>query len=216
MQLVKSISNPNHPFHKFGTGNITTLHDLPEQKNLHVREELLRFHSTYYSANVMKLVVLGQQSLDQLEQWVVEIFGLIPNKKLSVPSFVTSKPFEQDQLAKQMYVVSIKDSYLLDFMFPIVGVTERQHFRSKPLLYIAHLVGHEGKGSLLSYLKEKGNFLMKLIVYSNSRMGNGVIHRGKFQYNRAHQFGNSYCANSNWNGTYKRCCICSVSIFRFT
>jgi insulysin len=31
-QLQKSTSNKNHPFHKFGTGNIFTLKTVPSEK----------------------------------------------------------------------------------------------------------------------------------------------------------------------------------------
>ena len=51
------------------------------------RDKLIAFYEQYYSANIMTLVVLGPQSLDQLEQWVTERFGLISNKHIAVPVF---------------------------------------------------------------------------------------------------------------------------------
>lgn len=59
-QLEKSLSDPNHPYSHFGTGNAKTLWDNPKGKGVDVRDELLKFHDRYYSANVMKLVVLGR------------------------------------------------------------------------------------------------------------------------------------------------------------
>jgi insulysin len=46
--------------------------------SIDIREELLKFHSTYYSANAMKLVVLGSD-LDELQKIVEERFGAIIN-----------------------------------------------------------------------------------------------------------------------------------------
>jgi insulysin len=59
-ELEKSLTNPNHPYSKFGTGNLRTLKYNPEEMGLNIRDELLRFHDTYYSANIMKLCVLGK------------------------------------------------------------------------------------------------------------------------------------------------------------
>lgn len=59
-QLEKSLSNPNHPYCHFGTGNLETLFENPKRNGQDIREELLKFHDSYYSANIMKLCVLGR------------------------------------------------------------------------------------------------------------------------------------------------------------
>jgi insulysin len=46
-------------------------------------DEFIKFYATHYSANRMKLVVLGRESLDTLEAWVEDIFAEVPNKNLS-------------------------------------------------------------------------------------------------------------------------------------
>jgi len=53
-QILKSNANQQHPFHKFSTGNVKTLNIS------NIRSRLLQFHDTYYSSNVMKLVILGK------------------------------------------------------------------------------------------------------------------------------------------------------------
>ena len=53
-----------------------------------------------------------------------------------------------------MDIVPVRDQRGLSLSFPVPPVEE--HLRSKPTHYISHLLGHEGKGSLLSLLKEKG------------------------------------------------------------
>lgn len=42
------------------SGNIKTLKEVPEAKGINVRDELLKFHDTWYSANIMALAVLGK------------------------------------------------------------------------------------------------------------------------------------------------------------
>uniref|UniRef100_A0A8C4JAA5 Insulin-degrading enzyme n=1 Tax=Dromaius novaehollandiae TaxID=8790 RepID=A0A8C4JAA5_DRONO len=59
-QLEKATGNPNHPFSKFGTGNKLTLETRPTKEGIDVRQELLKFHSTYYSSNLMAICVLGR------------------------------------------------------------------------------------------------------------------------------------------------------------
>jgi insulysin len=86
-QLEKSLSNPKHPFSRFGTGNLETLKKNPINLGVDIRDELLKFHDKYYSANIMKLVLLGKESLDQLTQWVVEKFSAVKNKGIPVPTF---------------------------------------------------------------------------------------------------------------------------------
>lgn len=63
-QLEKSTCDPSHPYSKFGTGNIETLDTIPKEKGIQVREELLKFHKKWYSANLMSLAVLGQGELN--------------------------------------------------------------------------------------------------------------------------------------------------------
>ena len=85
--LERSLLNPNHPYSQFHTGNLETLKDIPIKQGLNIRDELLKFHDKYYSANIMKLVVLGKESLDQLSQWVIEKFSAVKNKGIPIPTF---------------------------------------------------------------------------------------------------------------------------------
>eukprot|EP01121_Diplochlamys_sp_Union-15-3_P012400 TRINITY_DN3708_c0_g1_i4.p1 TRINITY_DN3708_c0_g1~~TRINITY_DN3708_c0_g1_i4.p1 ORF type:complete len:951 (+),score=168.25 TRINITY_DN3708_c0_g1_i4:43-2895(+) len=146
-QFLRSTSSVDHPYHKFGTGSKATL------TREDIREQLLSFHSKYYSSNLMKLAVLGQESLDQLERWVKEKFSDIPNKSVTLPGF-NGRPLSEPNLKRKYSVVSIKDLRTLSLIWPF----GEQHtlYTKKPLNYFAHLIGHEGPGSVLSYLKKKG------------------------------------------------------------
>jgi insulysin len=108
-QLDKCLSNPSYPYNKFGTGNLVTLKEEPIAKGLDVRQAFMNFHETYYSANLMKLVVLGRESLDQLEDWVVSKFSNVKNKNLNAPNF-PGKPFTE----KEMQVFGILKSMLTE------------------------------------------------------------------------------------------------------
>jgi insulysin len=60
-QLYKTRNNQLHPIAKFGTGNSATLSQIPKELGLDIREELLKFYKTYYSANQMTLAVSGRE-----------------------------------------------------------------------------------------------------------------------------------------------------------
>uniref|UniRef100_A0A8C9VPF6 Insulin-degrading enzyme n=1 Tax=Scleropages formosus TaxID=113540 RepID=A0A8C9VPF6_SCLFO len=152
-QLEKATGNPNHPFSKFGTGNKLTLETRPSKEGIDVRQELLKFHSTYYSSNLMGLCVLGRESLDELTDMVVKLFAEVENKNVPVPEF-PEHPFQEENLRQFYKVVPIKDIRNLYVTFPIPDL--QKYYKSNPGHYLGHLIGHEGPGSLLSELKAKG------------------------------------------------------------
>ncbi|XP_068182629.1 insulin-degrading enzyme isoform X2 [Antennarius striatus] len=152
-QLEKATGNPNHPFSKFGTGNKLTLETRPSQEGVDIRQELLKFHLTNYSSNLMGLCVLGRESLDELTSMVIELFGEVENKNVPVPEF-TEHPFQEEHLRQFYKVVPIKDIRNLYVTFPIPDL--QKYYKSNPGHYLGHLIGHEGPGSLLSELKSKG------------------------------------------------------------
>lgn len=154
-QLLKSTANPAHPFHKFGTGNLATLFERPKANNLDIRKALLEFHSKYYSSNVMKLVVLGREPLDVLEQWVVSRFTQVKDTGRAYD--LTNReviPFRQQELGQLFKIVPVKDLRNLGIIFPFPATDE--HYLKKPTHYLSHLIGHESQGSLLSLLKKRG------------------------------------------------------------
>jgi insulysin len=154
-QLLKSMANPMHPFNAFSTGNLKTLTYKPvegELKDRTTRDVVIEFYQKHYSANIMKLVVYGKESLGELEKMVADKFSDVPNKSFIRDKF-PSDPFDSSRLCKYLEVVPIKDMKKLDLVFPMPPTEE--HYLSKPQRYMSHLIGHESAGSILSALKEK-------------------------------------------------------------
>lgn len=152
-QLEKATADPAHDFSKFGTGNKETLDAIPKEKGLNVRDALLQFHDKWYSSNIMALAVLGKESLDELETMVINLFTEVENKNVTVPEW-SSHPFGQEQCRKLGYVVPVKDIRNLYITFPTPDL--HPYYKTAPGHYLGHLIGHEGPGSLLSYLKGRG------------------------------------------------------------
>ena len=146
----KQAMNPDHPYTRFSVGNNVTLAD---RDGSGIRDELIRFYESHYSADIMALAVVGKEPLPKLRQWVREKFSAIPDRDKT--RLESDEPlFTEGQLPARLDIVPIKDRRALSLTFPIPPV--EPHLRTKPTLYISHLIGHEGKGSLLSRLKDKG------------------------------------------------------------
>lgn len=144
---IKTSLSANHPYSKFSVGNLETLKDTPEKS---LRDALLDFYNLHYSANKMRLVVLGNEPLSKLKNWVETKFSEIPNKDIEVVNIDTPF-FDAGTLPAQLNVQTVMDKRSLTLAFPIPS--DSPYRDSQPLNYIANLIGHEGKGSLLSKLK---------------------------------------------------------------
>jgi len=153
-QLDKSLSSPKHPYHHFSTGNLETLRDEPRKRGVDVRKEFISFHDKHYSANRIKLVVLGKETLDELESWVGELFADVKNKDLPQKRWDGLRPLSKDELMTQIFAKPVMDQRTLEISFPYQD--ENELFEAQPSRYISHLIGHEGPGSILAYIKAKG------------------------------------------------------------
>lgn len=153
-QLQKTLSNPKHPYHHFSTGNLQTLRDDPEKRGVKIRDAFIQFYEKHYSANRMKLVVLGREPLEELETWVSELFSEVKNKDLPEMRWDDAEPLTKDDLVTQIYAKPVMESRSLNIRFPFVD--EDALYETQPSQFISHLIGHEGPGSILSYLKDKG------------------------------------------------------------
>ncbi len=146
----KRALNPRHPFTNFPVGSEDTLADLPGAP---VRDDLITFYNKHYSAGLMTLAVLGKEPLETLRRWVIEKFSAIPNTGAE-PLQISEPLYADGSLPARLDVVPIKEQRSLSLTFPIPPLAGL--YQAKPVSYIAHLLGHEGKGSLLSLLKQRG------------------------------------------------------------
>lgn len=169
-QLEKARANSDHPYSKFYTGNKETLLEGSKKYKFDLRTELIKFWSTYYSANQMSLALIGPQDVNTLKTMVIAAFKDIPNNtdryKVKPEESWAGKvpPFAPNSsiIPAQKYfleVVPVADLRQVTLTWPISYKSkedkERQYL-DKPAFYMGHLLGHEGPGSLLSYLKKRG------------------------------------------------------------
>ncbi|XP_055383724.1 insulin-degrading enzyme-like isoform X1 [Condylostylus longicornis] len=152
-QVNKSLAIESHPYSKFGSGNESTLKTIPKQKNIDVRSELIKFHDKWYSSDIMCLSVLGKETLDELEEMVITKFSDVKEKNVEPPRW-SDKPYDDSQFSTKVEIIPVKDIRALTLSFMTKDLDE--YYKSPPENYISHLIGHEGKGSILSELKKQG------------------------------------------------------------
>ncbi|WP_115718267.1 insulinase family protein [Gallaecimonas mangrovi] len=147
-QVHKAVVNPEHPFSKFSVGNLETLAGDPTALAAEARELFNR----HYHAGNMTLVLYGPQSVAELSSWAHSYFSDIAQGD-KVPAFWEGTRLYQN-LPFQVSAKPLKEQRRLAVNFPLPSV--ENEYRQKPLTFISHLLGHEGDGSLLAYLKEQG------------------------------------------------------------
>ncbi|KAI9726090.1 MAG: Insulinase (Peptidase M16) [Chrysothrix sp. TS-e1954] len=153
-QLSRMLANPKHPYAHFSTGSLKTLKDDPLARGVRIRDEFMRFHREQYSANRMKLVVLGRESLDTLQSWVEDMFAGVVNKDLPKLRWDDVPLFTRKEMHSQTFAKPVMNSRSLDLTFTYQD--EDNMYDTHPGSYLSHLLGHEGPGSILAYVKDNG------------------------------------------------------------
>nr|XP_010921137.1 nardilysin-like isoform X2 [Elaeis guineensis] len=150
-QLHCHTSIPGHPFNRFTWGNKKSLIDAMEN-GINLREEILQMYRDNYHGGMMKLVVIGGEPLDILEGWVVELFSdvktgppLKMSTRIDIPIWKVGKIYRLE---------AVKDVHILELTWKLPCL--HKEYLKKPEDYLAHLLGHEGRGSLLYFFKAKG------------------------------------------------------------
>ncbi len=140
-------ARPGHPMRSFGTGNKDTL----AGDN---GPALRAFFEKYYSARNMKLSMISNLPLQQQEDLVRKYFSAILDRPVEKPFVDPVFRAPLDGKFKLLKVKSLKDLRSLSVEFPTIRLAD--HLESKPAGILGSIIGFEGKGSLLSQLKEEG------------------------------------------------------------
>ncbi|MDX1734342.1 MAG: insulinase family protein [Halioglobus sp.] len=150
LDVLQEVMNQEHPYSQFSVGSLESLADREDST---IREELLRFYERHYSANQMRLAVLGAQSLDELEALVSPMFAEVENRDFQ-HSDIAEPLFAPGSLPLAVSVRPLATLRELEVSF--AAPDYRPRYRANPMAYVGNLVGHEGEGSLLSQLKAEG------------------------------------------------------------
>ena len=149
-QAHKESINPLHPFAKFSVGNLSTLDDRPAQS---AQQAVRDFYQQQYSASRMSLVLVSAAPLSQQQQWVEQYFRQLPHH-LPAKTALQQPLYLDEHLGIQLNIQPHKPTqrFVASFALPDI----QPWYRFKLVSFLAHLLGDEGPGSLLSQLKARG------------------------------------------------------------
>ena len=161
-QIIRTLSNPNHPFNMFSTGNKSTFKKI-NPKLLH--KKLNEFYIKYYVPSNMRLTIISNEELETIQDQVTKYFGDIraetkeENKQTygSLPD--SENAFYKGNLGKLIYFKKLASTLSLDIIFSIDEVLSK--YQTKPDDYLTYLLKYSGEGSFISFLKEN-NYAIKL------------------------------------------------------
>lgn len=145
----KETINQLHPFSQFSVGNLDTLAD---RDGICISAEVRQFFNQYYRAHYMTLALEGPQDLAELKALAVEKFGDIKPAKTDLPAIKQPLYLAENQQIK-IDVHPVKNDHQLIISFAMEGIDK--YYQDKPESILAYLLGHEGKGSILSLLKKQ-------------------------------------------------------------
>mmetsp|Transcript_8617 Transcript_8617/g.16664 ORF Transcript_8617/g.16664 Transcript_8617/m.16664 type:complete len:1167 (+) Transcript_8617:145-3645(+) len=166
-QINKERQNKDHPHSKFFTGNKKTLLDDTKKRGIDLRQSLVEFYEKHYSADQMTLAIIGPQSLETLKKMAEDSFSNIPNRNAGAPEkewMGVVPPYDSNNsvipsFGNVVKIVPVQDLRQVSITWPITYKDEKDRqdaLLTKQAQYVGHIIGHEGPGSLLSYLKSKG------------------------------------------------------------
>ena len=140
----------DHPANHFLIGNLESLGD-KEKSKLH--QETVNFYNTYYSSNIMKVALVSNQPLAEMEALAKKYFGDIPNKHIKKPKITQLVDMEQ-AAGKLIHYLPNTDVKQINLDFTIKN--NMDDFAYKPNRFVEYLISSEMPGTPAQLLRSKG------------------------------------------------------------
>ncbi|KAF7458366.1 insulinase-like peptidase [Cryptosporidium felis] len=156
--MLAQLAEKSHPLNCFTTGNKETLKIKPKELGIDLHKELLNFYNTYYSSNIMSILIYGKEELDILENYAVEYFSEIANHEVECYNykqlFIQSPPYTEKIILKKIIkIIPYETDKRLKVFFPLPPLDDYND--SCAPAYISHIIGHKGKGGISSILRDR-------------------------------------------------------------
>ena len=156
----------DHAANRFLIGNLESLADKPGS-SLH--SATVEFFDKYYSGNIMKVAMVSDRDLDQMEALARQYFADVPNKEVAEP-VVTDQIDMVEAAGKLVHYVPLEDQRMLQMDF-LIDANDDQ-FRVKPNQYLAYILGSEMPNTPAARLKELGWASSLGVMASPNGLGN--------------------------------------------
>ena len=139
-----------HPANRFLIGNLETLGDKADS-SLH--KETVDFYNKYYSSNIMKVALISNLPLEEMQKKAEKYFADIKNKNIEKPKVSAKLDFDNAG-GKRVFYSPNEDVKQLQLDFTITN--NQTEFAVKPNRFVAYLLSNEMPGSPAQILREKG------------------------------------------------------------
>lgn len=139
-----------HPANRFLIGNLETLSDKEDSK---LHPATVEFYNQFYSSNIMRVAMVSNLPLAEMEKLAIKHFDPIKNKNIQKPK-VTTKLDMKKIGSKRIYYVPNKDTKQLILDFTITN--NMDEFAVKPNHFISYLLSSEMPGTPAYILREQG------------------------------------------------------------
>ncbi|ASM52146.1 hypothetical protein PESP_b0612 [Pseudoalteromonas espejiana DSM 9414] len=156
----------DHPANRFLIGNLETLGD---KKGSSLHKETVDFYNKYYSSNIMKVALISNLPIAEMEQKAQKYFADIKNKNIEKPSVTAELDFDKAG-GKRVFYSPNEDVKQLQLEFTINNNSDE--FALKPNRYVAYLLSNEMQGSPAQVLRDKGWVSQLTATPSPSQYGN--------------------------------------------
>lgn len=168
LNSIKSIEGySNSEYSKFVCGNLQTL------KRNDIRDQVIKFYKKHYNPTKMSLCVISDIDIENMKQTIEECFSNIKQEKDYEEQFYTliktkkfNKLYDESNMGNIYRIESVKDVQRLQ-LYWVINDNGYKYYKSQPFEYVTSLIGHEGKNSLTSYLKEKQYITSLTSSYNN-------------------------------------------------
>lgn len=169
VMLTLSTLNFEHPATRFTGGNLETLADKPGSR---LHDALTRFHGTWYSAPLMRVVLTSPEPLEHLEAIARQTLEKLPVRAQNPPS-ISAAAITEEQTGVWIPMQPVRPVQLLrlDFVLP-QNLDDR---RTKPLELVAGVIGAETPGSLVEELRHQGLALSLSAGVDTESLGNAAL-----------------------------------------
>ena len=147
--VLKQAFNPQHPLTGFNVGNKQTLAGNATE----LYDDLQTFFTRHYRADIMKLTLYSDASIDAMQTLARKLFSGISAEPHQDP--LPQVPFfAADGLPALLQFSPIKERRFVDYYFAIPS--QLPNYRSKSAHYVAHLFNTRNPGGLYAILKQRG------------------------------------------------------------
>lgn len=153
-KLLKAIGNPQSKIYSDGFANI----DAEKWNFEELHEQIVDFHKTYYSANIMTLTIISERKFLEVKELVESNFASIQNNNVKRPLFndpgSAVLALEKESLGKVYYLQGFTEPTHFSMVFQLKSELDNPTFH--PLQFFNMFLGYFSENSFRETLIKEG------------------------------------------------------------